>query len=52
VPTGGFELRIVEPDGTELVERFSDSSDLEKRQNAVINEVTSNGWSGPHGWNL
>ena len=47
VPTGGFELRIVEPDGTELVERFSDSSDLEKRQNAVITEVTSNGWSGP-----
>ena len=52
LPTGGFELRIVEPDGTELVERFSDSSDLEKRQHAVISEVQNAGWSGPHGWNL
>jgi hypothetical protein len=28
VPTGGFELRFVEPDGTEVVERF-DASWLE-----------------------
>ena len=45
-------LASLEPDGTELVERFTDSSDLEKRQHAVINEVKNNGWSGPHGWNL
>jgi hypothetical protein len=52
VPTGGFELRLIEPDGTELVERFNDSSDLEKRQHAVIDEVRNAGWNGPHGWNL
>jgi hypothetical protein len=39
LPTGGFELRIVEPDGTEAVDRFSDSSDLVKRPQAVIDEV-------------
>ena len=52
VATSGFELRIIEPDGTELVERFSDSSALEKRQDAVMAEVKNAGWNGPHGWNL
>jgi hypothetical protein len=50
--TGGYELRIVSPDGSEKVEHFSDSSDLTKRQSDVIDEITSEGWSGPHGWVL
>jgi hypothetical protein len=52
VSNGGFELRIVDPDGTEVVERFDDSTDLERRQHDVIDEATRDGWSGPHGWNL
>ncbi|HKF68145.1 MAG TPA: hypothetical protein VKB36_16480 [Vicinamibacterales bacterium] len=52
MPTGGFELRIVEPDGTEVVERFNDSSDLPERAQALIDELKNAGWDSPHGWNL
>jgi hypothetical protein len=50
--TGGYELRIVTPDGAEHVEHFSDSQDLTKRQHDVIDEITAEGWTGPHGWVL
>ena len=50
--TGGYELRIVSPDGTEQIEHFSDSRDLTKRQHDVIDEITREGWTGPHGWVL
>jgi len=52
LPTGGFELRIVEPDDAAIVERFNDSSDLAKRPQALIHEVKNAGWDGTHGWNL
>lgn len=52
LPGGGYELRIVDPDGTEHVEHFPDSADLAKRQRAVERDLTAHGWSGPHGWNL
>ena len=50
--TGGYELRIVKPDGSEQVEHFTYSSDLAKRQDVVIDEITRAGWNGPHGWVL
>jgi len=50
--TGRFELRIIGPDGAEQVEHFTDSRDLAKRQHDVIDEITQDGWSGPHGWVL
>jgi len=49
---GTFELRIVTPDGSEHLERFADSADLARRQAALEREVRSNGWTGPHGWNV
>ena|SRR6266550_8873950 len=49
---GGFEFRVLQPDGTERVERFADAGELEKHQHAVIADVTEAGWHGPHGWNL
>jgi hypothetical protein len=49
---GGYELRIIDPDGTEHTERFEDSSDLSKRQIDFERELTAKGWTGPHGWNL
>ena len=49
---GQFELRIIDPDGTERVEHFTDSRDLARRQDDVIDEITQEGWSGPHGWVL
>jgi hypothetical protein len=50
--TGGYELRIIGPDGSEHIEHFNDSRDLAKRQHDVIDEITQEGWSGPHGWVL
>jgi hypothetical protein len=49
---GGFELRVVNPDGTEHVENFSDSGDLARRQIVFEHDLASDGWTGPHGWNL
>jgi len=49
---GGYELRIIDPDGTEHAERFEDSADLSKRQIDFERELTEKGWTGPHGWNL
>jgi hypothetical protein len=50
--SGGYELRIVGPDGTERIERFTDARELTRRQHDVIDEVTRDGWTGPHGWHL
>ena len=52
LPNGGYELRIIDVDGTERVETFSDSSELNKRQIDFERELTLKGWTGPHGWNL
>ena len=52
LPEGGYVLRVVDVDGTEHAERFSDSSDLNKRQEDFERELTDKGWNGPHGWNL
>jgi hypothetical protein len=48
----GFELRVIDPDGTEHVEHFVDSGDLTRRQLAFERSLTAEGWTGPHGWNL
>jgi len=50
--TGRFELRVISPDGAERVEIFTDSSDLTKRQLAFERDLATDGWTGPHGWNL
>jgi hypothetical protein len=50
LPTGGFELRIVNHDGTEQVEHFSNVAELAKRQEAVNAQLRNAGWVGPHGW--
>ena len=49
---GDYELRVVDPDGTESVERFSDPNELARRQQAVVDELKETGWTGPHGWVL
>jgi hypothetical protein len=47
-----FELRIIEPDGVERVERFDTAEALHRRQVAFEQELTGQGWIGPHGWNV
>ena len=49
---GGYELRIIEPDGTERVERFNDSTSLARRQADFEQQISAEGWTGPHGWNV
>jgi hypothetical protein len=45
----GFELVVVQPDGSERVEHFDDSSTLSKRQSELETTFTHNGWTGPFG---
>ena len=47
---GGYELRIISPDGSEQVETFQRSEDLNKRQQDFERELAKDGWTGPHGW--
>lgn len=46
---GGFELVVIEPDGSERVEHFEDSSTLSRRQAELENTLTDDGWAGPFG---
>jgi hypothetical protein len=48
----GFEFCVVEPDGSERTERFTESRELARRQVEFEQAVRDQGWSGPHGWNL
>jgi hypothetical protein len=52
LPAGGYELRIVEPDGNERVETFDDASALTRRQVEFERQLRDTGWTGPHGWNV
>jgi len=47
-----YELVVRLPDGTEQVELFADTAALEAREVALRRELTVNGWTGPHGWNI
>jgi hypothetical protein len=49
-PTGrGFDLLILNPDGTEKVEHFEDSASLARRQQELESALTDTGWTGPFG---
>lgn len=50
VAPGEFELRLIAPDGSEQVERFTDANQLAARQRSVEAELKTRGWTGPHGW--
>jgi len=52
LPTERFELRVLEPDGTESVEAFDDDAKLARRQRDMLASLSADGWSGPHGWFL
>jgi hypothetical protein len=45
-----YELHVVDPDGTETIESFTDADHLAKRQVLLQQTVTRDGWTGPHGW--
>jgi hypothetical protein len=45
----GFDLLILNPDGSERVEHFEDSASLTRRQQELESTLTVDGWSGPFG---
>lgn len=45
----GYELVVIQPDGTEQVEHFDDSSALTRRQAELESSLAHNGWTGPFG---
>ena len=45
----GFELVIIQPDGSERVEHFDDSAAMTRRQSELENSLTHDGWTGPFG---
>jgi hypothetical protein len=47
--TGGYELRTVTPDGAEHVEHIHDVDHLSERQDAVMEQIVRDGWTGPYG---
>ena len=50
LPTGGYELRVVGPDGSESVEQFDAADRVARRRSDIEDELRRDGWSGPHGW--
>lgn len=46
---GTFELVILDPDGTERVESFTNSDELAQRQDELQSVLSSDGWNGPYG---
>jgi hypothetical protein len=47
--TDVFELVVLNPDGTETVERFDNSESLLRRQMELETALTHEGWQGPFG---
>jgi hypothetical protein len=47
---GAYELRVIQADGSEQVEAFSDAGELARRQEEVQRALGAQGWTGPHGW--
>ena len=45
----GFELVIIQPDGSEEIEHFEDSSTLTRRQQELEAALADEGWTGPFG---
>lgn len=45
----GFELVVIQPDGSERIEHFDDSATLARRQAELENTLTHDGWAGPFG---
>lgn len=44
-----WELIILEPDGTERIERFRTAEELDARAQEIDREYLGGGWFGPYG---
>jgi len=50
LPNGGYELRVVDAEGSERVEHFTNAADLAKRQQAVQDDLIAAGWNRSGEW--
>jgi|tagenome__1003787_1003787.scaffolds.fasta_scaffold18756546_2 hypothetical protein len=39
-----FELRVVDGDGVEIIEKFADARELASRHEAVVQQLRTRGW--------
>jgi hypothetical protein len=44
--------QFIGDEARKLIERFTNVGAMLKRQRALDDELTEEGWTGPHGWNL
>jgi hypothetical protein len=47
-----YELRVIDPDGVEQIEHFTNTVDLAKRQETIQHTLVACGWTGPQDWML
>jgi hypothetical protein len=52
LPTGSYEFRVIDPDGTEQIEHLANSTLLATRQRTLERRLASEGWTRPRGWAL
>ena len=45
-----YELRVIDADGIEQIEHFTNAVDLAKRQEAIQQTLAACGWTGSKGW--
>ena len=45
----GFDLIVIQPDGSERIEHFDDSRNLTRRQEELESTLAGDGWHGPFG---
>ena len=45
-----YELHVVEADGVEHIEKFTDAVALAKRQRQIQDQLVSQGWKGTAKW--
>jgi hypothetical protein len=50
--TDDYELRVIDADGVEQIEHFTNAVDLAKRQETIQQTLVECGWTGPQGWML
>ena len=50
LPSGGFELHLVDADGSEHIEHFANVLDSAKRQQLIQDELAALGWTRSGEW--
>jgi hypothetical protein len=43
---------VIDPDGVEQIEHFTNAVDLAKRQETIQHTLVASGWTGPQDWML